>query len=59
VLLNSMHELPSLGNVSRVVVDETIIEGKAEPHIPYENLRQAVGASDWTQALISGAASLV
>jgi hypothetical protein len=36
----------SLGNVSRVVVDETIIEGEAEPHILYENLQQAVGASD-------------
>jgi ATP-dependent Clp protease ATP-binding subunit ClpX len=59
VLLNSMHELPSLGNVSRVVVDETIIEGEAEPRILYENLQQAVGASDWTQALMNGAAPLV
>jgi hypothetical protein len=49
----------SLGNVSRVVVDETIIEGEAEPHILYENLQQAVGASDQTQALINGAAPLV
>ncbi len=46
VLLNSMYELPSLENVSKVVVDETVIEGEAEPFILYENQQQAVGASD-------------
>ena len=29
VLLNSMYDLPSLDNVSKVVVDETVIEGEA------------------------------
>ena len=29
-----------------VVVDETVIEGDAEPFILYENTKQAVGASD-------------
>jgi len=38
--------LPSLDNVSKVVVDETVIEGDAEPFILYENTKQAVGASD-------------
>jgi ATP-dependent Clp protease ATP-binding subunit ClpX len=36
VLLNSMYELPSLEGVSKVVVDETVIEGEAEPLILYE-----------------------
>jgi len=46
VLLNSMYELPSLDNVSKVVVDETVIEGEAEPFILYENQQQVVGASE-------------
>jgi ATP-dependent Clp protease ATP-binding subunit ClpX len=46
VLLNSMYDLPSLENVSKVVVDETVIEGEAEPYILYENKKQVVGASD-------------
>jgi ATP-dependent Clp protease ATP-binding subunit ClpX len=41
VLLNSMYELPSLENVSKVVVDESVIEGDAEPYILYENSPQA------------------
>jgi ATP-dependent Clp protease ATP-binding subunit ClpX len=46
VLLNSMYDLPSLENVSKVVVDETVIEGDAEPFILYENAQQVVGASE-------------
>jgi ATP-dependent Clp protease ATP-binding subunit ClpX len=42
VLLNSMYELPSMDNVSKVVVDETVIEGEAEPYILFENQPQAV-----------------
>jgi ATP-dependent Clp protease ATP-binding subunit ClpX len=45
VLLNSMYELPSLNNVSKVVVDETVIEGEAEPYILYENQQQAAGGA--------------
>ncbi|MGD8580590.1 MAG: ATP-dependent Clp protease ATP-binding subunit ClpX [Lysobacterales bacterium] len=41
VLLNIMYELPSMENVSKVVVDETVIEGEAEPYILYENQQQA------------------
>ena len=36
-LLNSMYELPSLENVSKVVVDEGVIDGESEPFILYEN----------------------
>ncbi len=46
VLLNSMYDLPSLDNVSKVVVDETVIEGEAEPYFLYENQQHAVGAAD-------------
>jgi ATP-dependent Clp protease ATP-binding subunit ClpX len=46
VLLNSMYELPSLDNVSKVVVDESVIEGDAEPFILYENKPKSVGAAD-------------
>jgi ATP-dependent Clp protease ATP-binding subunit ClpX len=37
-LLNSMYELPSLENVSKVVVDESVIDGESEPFILYENV---------------------
>jgi ATP-dependent Clp protease ATP-binding subunit ClpX len=47
VLLESMYELPSLENVSKVVVDESVIEGEAEPFILYENHgKQAAGAAE-------------
>ena len=42
VLLDSMYELPSMEGVSKVVVDETVIEGDAEPLMLYET-QQASG----------------
>jgi ATP-dependent Clp protease ATP-binding subunit ClpX len=35
VLLDTMFELPSLENVSKVVVDEAVIGGQAEPYLIY------------------------
>jgi len=46
VLLNSMYDLPSLENVSKVVVDETVIDGGAEPFVLYENPSQAVSVGE-------------
>jgi ATP-dependent Clp protease ATP-binding subunit ClpX len=46
VLLNSMYELPTLENVSKVVVDESVIEGDAEPLILYDNPQQSVAVSE-------------
>jgi ATP-dependent Clp protease ATP-binding subunit ClpX len=47
VLLNSMYELPSLEDVSKVVVDETVIQGEAEPYVLFESQQQAAaGGSD-------------
>jgi len=45
-LLNSMYELPSLENVSKVVVDESVIDGEAEPFILYENTPEKVAAAE-------------
>jgi len=42
-LLNSMYELPSLENVSKVIVDESVIDGESEPFILYEDKNVAVG----------------
>ena len=47
VLLDSMYELPSMEGVSKVVVDETVIDGDAEPLMLYENQQpQKVSASN-------------
>jgi ATP-dependent Clp protease ATP-binding subunit ClpX len=36
VLLDTMYELPSLENVSKVVVDESVIEHKSDPYLIYQ-----------------------
>jgi len=36
VLLNTMYELPSADNISKVVVDESVILGHSEPFLVYE-----------------------
>ena len=36
VLLDTMYDLPSLENVSKVVVDESVIDHKAEPYLIYQ-----------------------
>ena len=35
VLLDTMYELPSMRNVSRIVIDETVIDGQTKPYIVY------------------------
>jgi ATP-dependent Clp protease ATP-binding subunit ClpX len=40
VLLDSMYELPSSKNISKVVVDESVINGEAAPYLIYENSDQ-------------------
>ena len=37
VLLDIMYELPSMENVSKVVIDETVIKGESDPILIYEN----------------------
>ncbi|HEY0975647.1 MAG TPA: ATP-dependent Clp protease ATP-binding subunit ClpX [Solimonas sp.] len=37
MLLDVMYDLPSLNNVSKVVVDEAVVKGEVKPFIVYEN----------------------
>ncbi len=47
VLLESMYDLPSADNVSKVVVDEAVINGEAAPYLIYEgNPPQRAGAEN-------------
>ncbi|MDG6349167.1 ATP-dependent Clp protease ATP-binding subunit ClpX [Luteimonas sp. 8-5] len=46
VLLDTMYELPSLENVSKVVVDESVIEHKSEPYLIYQTPPAAPKAAD-------------
>ena len=40
VLLDTMYELPSMENVSKIVVDETTIRGESEPLIIYDSQQE-------------------
>ena len=45
VLLETMYELPSATDVSKVVIDESVIKGESEPLLIYSNAdNQAAGA---------------
>jgi len=46
MLLDTMYELPSMGNVTKVIVDETVIEGQSKPFMLYKNLEKKRVASD-------------
>jgi len=37
ILLETMYELPSLDNVTKVVLDESVINGEAKPYMVFEN----------------------
>ena len=40
VLLDTMYKIPSLENVSKVIIDAAVIEGDSEPLLMYENIEQ-------------------
>jgi ATP-dependent Clp protease ATP-binding subunit ClpX len=45
VLLDTMYDLPSMDNASKVVIDEAVINGEAKPYIIYaSNEKQAAGS---------------
>jgi ATP-dependent Clp protease ATP-binding subunit ClpX len=46
VLLDTMYELPSMRNVGKVVIDETVIEGQTQPYIVYRSDVAATPAVD-------------
>jgi ATP-dependent Clp protease ATP-binding subunit ClpX len=37
VLLDTMYEIPSADNVSKVVIDKLVIDGDNDPYFVYEN----------------------
>ncbi len=45
ILLDTMYELPSLNDVSKVVVDETVVTGDSQPYLIYENTKTDKKAS--------------
>ena len=40
VLLETMYKIPSLDDVSKVIIDAAVIEGESEPLLMYENIEQ-------------------
>lgn len=46
ILLDTMYDLPSLQNVSKVVVDEAVINGESTPYLIYENVEQQAAAGE-------------
>ena len=46
VLLNTMYDLPSMENVSKVVVDDAVIRGESSPYLIYDGSEQPAAASD-------------
>jgi ATP-dependent Clp protease ATP-binding subunit ClpX len=45
VLLDTMYDLPSLQNVGKVVIDDSVIQGEAKPYFIYEHTDQRRAAS--------------
>ena len=46
VLLDTMYSIPSMDNVTKVVIDSSVIRGESEPMLVYENIKQKKAASD-------------
>ncbi|MBN7820864.1 AAA family ATPase, partial [Bowmanella yangjiangensis] len=46
VLLETMYELPAMTNVSKVVIDESVIRGESKPILIYDNAKEKKAASE-------------
>jgi len=46
VLLDTMYDLPSMENVSKVVVDESVIERQSAPYVIYQNVPAQVAVGE-------------
>ncbi|MFT7455888.1 MAG: ATP-dependent Clp protease ATP-binding subunit ClpX, partial [Marinobacter maritimus] len=46
VLLDTMYDLPSVKNVSKVVIDENVISGQAKPLLIYSEEQELLASSD-------------
>jgi ATP-dependent Clp protease ATP-binding subunit ClpX len=42
ILLNTMYELPSAENISKVVIEESVVLGQCEPILVYETEKKKV-----------------
>jgi ATP-dependent Clp protease ATP-binding subunit ClpX len=49
-----MYELPSMRNVGKVVIDETVIEGQTQPYIVYRSDAASAPAIDEAPRRASG-----
>lgn len=45
VLLDTMYNLPSMKDVERVIVDQSVIEGEEEPYLVYRSKEESAGKS--------------
>jgi ATP-dependent Clp protease ATP-binding subunit ClpX len=52
VLLETMYELPSMKNVSKVVIDDSVIEGHQKPYIVYKS--ETASGDDTAPRKVSG-----
>lgn len=46
ILLDTMYELPSIDNISKVVIDETVVKGESKPILIYDNISEKKVASE-------------
>jgi ATP-dependent Clp protease ATP-binding subunit ClpX len=46
ILLDTMYDLPSLENVSKVVIDESVVTGESDPIVMFESTETQLVASD-------------
>lgn len=42
ILLDTMYDLPSSEDITKVVIDESVVNGDAQPYMIYENTKKAV-----------------
>ena len=45
-MLDTMYDLPSMQNVRKVVIDDSVVEGHAKPYFIYENIERRAAAHD-------------
>lgn len=46
ILLDTMYELPNIQNIHKVVIDRSVVEGRAKPYFIYENNELRASAND-------------
>src|SRR5687767_11410467 len=54
VLLDTMYELPSMRSVSKIVIDETVIEGQTKPYVVYKSDAGLASVDETTPRRASG-----